>query len=91
MIFSSSNFCRWADTMQSIGIDGNLRPFEHPFVQACSMFLGEILCLLVFKAIYYHFKRKNVSTVLWIGLNDRLVYWRDIGNVRETLKNIRKA
>jgi hypothetical protein len=49
--------------MESIGADGKLRPFEHPFVQACSMFLGEILCLLTFKALYFHFKRKNVRIV----------------------------
>jgi len=46
--------------MESVGIDGKLRPFEHPFVQACSMFMGEILCLLTFKVLYFHFKRKNV-------------------------------
>ncbi|XP_055607026.1 solute carrier family 35 member F6 [Uranotaenia lowii] len=50
---------KWADTLQSESSDGQIRPFEHPFVQACAMFLGEFLCLLTFKAIYYHLRRKN--------------------------------
>ncbi|XP_058058305.1 solute carrier family 35 member F6 [Anopheles bellator] len=50
---------KWADFIQSEGSDGQVRRFVHPFVQACSMFLGEFLCLLTFKAIYYHLRRKN--------------------------------
>lgn len=50
---------KWADTLKSESSDGQVRPFEHPFVQACAMFLGEFLCLLTFKAVYYHLWRKN--------------------------------
>lgn len=50
---------KWADTLKSESSDGQVRPFEHPFVQACAMFLGEFLCLLTFKAVYYHLRRKN--------------------------------
>jgi len=35
--------------MTSVGSDGVERPFVHPFLQACGMFMGEILCLIVFK------------------------------------------
>ncbi|CAH2103123.1 unnamed protein product [Euphydryas editha] len=44
---------KWADQMESKGSDGNVRKFEHPFLQAAAMFLGEILCLLTFKFIYW--------------------------------------
>lgn len=50
---------RWADNMSSIGLDGKPHPFNHPFVQSLSMFLGEFLCLLFFKLAYrYHIKRQ---------------------------------
>uniref|UniRef100_A0A2M4BRF9 Putative transport and golgi family organization 9 n=1 Tax=Anopheles marajoara TaxID=58244 RepID=A0A2M4BRF9_9DIPT len=50
---------KWADNIESEGSDGQIRRFEHPFVQACAMFLGEFLCLLTFKGLYYHMRRKN--------------------------------
>lgn len=53
---------KWADYIKSESSDGQVRPFEHPFVQACAMFMGEFLCLLTFKALYYHFRRKNDGT-----------------------------
>ncbi|XP_061719897.1 solute carrier family 35 member F6 isoform X1 [Cydia pomonella] len=43
---------KWADKVESKGSDGVVRVFEHPFLQAAAMFLGEMLCLLVFKLIY---------------------------------------
>ncbi|XP_053624043.1 solute carrier family 35 member F6 [Plodia interpunctella] len=43
---------KWADKLESKGSDGNVREFEHPFLQAAAMFLGEMLCLLTFKIIY---------------------------------------
>lgn len=54
-------FARWADNLSSQGSDGQVRQFEHPFVQACFMFMGEMLCLLAFKGFYYYYRRKNVS------------------------------
>ncbi|XP_062556433.1 solute carrier family 35 member F6 [Armigeres subalbatus] len=53
---------KWADYIKSESSDGQIRPFEHPFVQACAMFMGEFLCLVTFKALYYHFRRKNDGT-----------------------------
>uniref|UniRef100_A0A182NSN4 MMS19 nucleotide excision repair protein n=1 Tax=Anopheles dirus TaxID=7168 RepID=A0A182NSN4_9DIPT len=50
---------KWADNIESEGSDGQVRRFVHPFVQACAMFLGEFLCLLAFKGVYYHLRRKN--------------------------------
>uniref|UniRef100_U5EUX3 Putative solute carrier family 35 member f6 n=1 Tax=Corethrella appendiculata TaxID=1370023 RepID=U5EUX3_9DIPT len=50
---------KWADNLSARGSDGNVRKFEHPFVQACAMFLGEFLCLLTFKFAYYYLRRKN--------------------------------
>ncbi|XP_058821492.1 solute carrier family 35 member F6 [Topomyia yanbarensis] len=50
---------KWADFIKSESSDGQVRPFEHPFVQAWAMFLGEFLCLLTFKAFYYYLRRKN--------------------------------
>ncbi|CAK1554748.1 unnamed protein product [Leptosia nina] len=47
----------WADQIKSKGSDGEERKFNHPFLQAACMFLGEILCLLTFKLIY--FKTRN--------------------------------
>ncbi|XP_063546727.1 solute carrier family 35 member F6 [Cydia strobilella] len=44
---------KWADKVESKGSDGVVRVFEHPFLQAAAMFLGEMLCLLVFKLIYF--------------------------------------
>ena len=39
---------KWADRSAAVGIDGTLRTFSHPFVQAQGMFFGEILCGLAF-------------------------------------------
>ncbi|KAI8430618.1 hypothetical protein MSG28_000829 [Choristoneura fumiferana] len=50
---------KWADTVQAKGSDGQVRTFEHPFLQASAMFLGEMLCLLTFKLIYY--KTRNTG------------------------------
>lgn len=43
---------KWADQIPSKGSDGQTRAFEHPFLQACAMFLGEMLCLITFKIIW---------------------------------------
>ncbi|XP_059620560.1 solute carrier family 35 member F6 [Phlebotomus argentipes] len=50
---------KWADNLESQGADGNVRAFSHPFVQACAMFLGEMLCLLAFKMLYYNLRRRR--------------------------------
>lgn len=42
---------KWAD---SIKVDGKL--FDHPFVQAICMFIGEFSCLIVFFLVFYYRK-----------------------------------
>jgi len=37
-----------ADVTDSVGIDGSSSAFNHPFVQALGMFIGEFSCLLVY-------------------------------------------
>ncbi|XP_031621338.1 solute carrier family 35 member F6 [Contarinia nasturtii] len=50
---------KWADTLESEDSSGVKKEFKHPFVQACAMFLGEFLCLLTFKAVYYSLRRNR--------------------------------
>lgn len=50
---------RWADTIAAEGQDGQVRKFSHPFVQAVSMFVGEMLCLLAFKVMFFWFRRRQ--------------------------------
>ncbi|KAG8225086.1 hypothetical protein J437_LFUL000065 [Ladona fulva] len=45
---------KWADLMTSLNSAHKDEPFVHPFLQACGMFMGEILCLLAFKLIYLY-------------------------------------
>ncbi|KAL1464722.1 hypothetical protein WDU94_004346 [Cyamophila willieti] len=56
---------KWADHLKSVGSDGVLRSFDHPFFQSCSMFLGELLCLIAFKAIlsYYLYQEDTLADV----------------------------
>ncbi|CAH0381492.1 unnamed protein product [Bemisia tabaci] len=49
----------WADRMSAAGSDGVIRKFSHPFVQGCSMFLGELACLVVFKIFYVYYRSRN--------------------------------
>lgn len=53
---------KWADRMEAKGSDDKLRTFNHPFVQACSMFIGEMLCLLAFKCLYFYYWRKHYGS-----------------------------
>jgi len=50
---------KWADKMTSVGSDGTARLFIHPFFQATSMFLGELLCLIAFKLMLFYKKRRS--------------------------------
>jgi hypothetical protein len=43
---------KWADEIESAGRDGDVHVFDHPFFQASCMFIGEMLCLVVFKILY---------------------------------------
>lgn len=50
---------KFADTLKSPSSDGISRSFNHPFLQACGMFLGEMLCMVVFVIIRYRRKKKR--------------------------------
>ncbi|CAG2107460.1 unnamed protein product [Medioppia subpectinata] len=52
---------KWADITKSMGKDGTYRHFNHPFVQAVAMFLGELTCLLAYKAMYFYYKQKDYT------------------------------
>lgn len=42
---------KWADQMTAINSEGEQSAFNHPFLQACGMFLGEFTCIIVFFAV----------------------------------------
>lgn len=50
---------KWADTMKSESTDGHQRKFQHPFLQACGMFLGEMMCMVAFFIVRWNRKRKR--------------------------------
>jgi len=52
---------KWADTMTSESVDHQQRGFDHPFLQACGMFLGEMMCMLAFVVVRWNRRRKQVS------------------------------
>ena len=52
---------KWADTMTSESVDGTKRPFNHPFLQATGMFLGEMLCMLAFWVVKFRASRQQTS------------------------------
>ncbi|KAL3861597.1 hypothetical protein ACJMK2_007623 [Sinanodonta woodiana] len=54
---------KWADNYSAESQDGVLRPFNHPFLQAVGMFLGEMSCLLAFHLIrlYNHYKKQQMD------------------------------
>uniref|UniRef100_A0AAR5Q7F1 EamA domain-containing protein n=1 Tax=Dendroctonus ponderosae TaxID=77166 RepID=A0AAR5Q7F1_DENPD len=53
---------KWADTIKSVGRDGELKNFDHPFFQASTMFLGELMCLVLFKTLYIIYSRRADGT-----------------------------
>ncbi|XP_064460553.1 solute carrier family 35 member F6-like [Ornithodoros turicata] len=55
---------KWADRSKSRGRDGTIREFDHPFLQAVGMFLGELSCLLAFQVLYWYHTRKPSSEPL---------------------------
>ncbi len=48
---------KWADTMTSESTDGKVRGFDHPFLQACGMFLGETMCMAAFFLLRWRRRR----------------------------------
>lgn len=50
---------KWADQLTAKNSVGELKTFNHPFLQACTMFIGEFLCLVVFTISRLIKKRKQ--------------------------------
>jgi drug/metabolite transporter (DMT)-like permease len=53
---------KWADTTPSEGRDGEVRNFNHPFLQAVGMFLGEFSCLFAFKILHVYYTKVKRSS-----------------------------
>ena len=49
---------KWADTMTSESTDGKKRGFNHPFMQACGMFVGEMACMAAHHAVLWWRRRR---------------------------------
>lgn len=54
---------KYADRQVVLGEDGQLRRFNHPFMQSAFMFFGEALCFLAFKIFYYYYNRRGDGSV----------------------------
>lgn len=54
---------KYADQQVVEGEDGQLRHFNHPFMQSSFMFIGEMLCFLVFKIVYNYYKRRDDGSI----------------------------
>lgn len=54
---------KYADQQVVLGEDNQLRHFNHPFMQSAFMFLGEALCFLAFKILYYYYNRRGDGLV----------------------------
>merc|ERR1719322_412356 len=47
--------------------DGKQRPFRHPFLQACGMFVGEMMCMVAYKLVKcYRNRRRSQSSGIQI-------------------------
>lgn len=54
---------KYADRQVVLGQDEQLRHFNHPFMQSLFMFIGEVLCFLAFKILYYYYNRRADGSV----------------------------
>ncbi|KAL6265703.1 hypothetical protein P5V15_002506 [Pogonomyrmex californicus] len=54
---------KYADQQVVLGEDGQLRHFNHPFMQSSFMFFGEALCFIAFKIFYYYYNRRDDGSV----------------------------
>jgi len=64
---------KWADQLSANNSVGELKPFNHPFLQACTMFIGEFLCLLVFTISNQVKKRKQSQSNELVAVVDNPV------------------
>lgn len=54
---------KYADQQIVVSQDGQPRHFNHPFMQSAFMFLGEMLCLLLFKIVFCYYTRQMNGSV----------------------------
>ncbi|XP_012228252.1 solute carrier family 35 member F6 isoform X1 [Linepithema humile] len=54
---------KYADRQVVLGEDGQLRHFNHPFMQSSFMFFGEALCFIAFKIFYIYYNRRGDGSV----------------------------
>lgn len=53
--------------MVSESTDGQKRPFRHPFLQACGMFLGEMFCMVAFYIVKWRRSRNQTNEPSDVG------------------------
>ncbi|CAL7950951.1 unnamed protein product [Xylocopa violacea] len=54
---------KYADKQVVPGEDGQPRHFNHPFMQSSFMFIGEMMCFVVFKILYHYYVRRGDGSV----------------------------
>nr|XP_045620292.1 solute carrier family 35 member F6-like [Procambarus clarkii]XP_045620293.1 solute carrier family 35 member F6-like [Procambarus clarkii] len=54
---------KWADRIQSINRNGEKTNFNHPFFQADTMFIGEMLCMVTYYLQRLAFRRTHRHTI----------------------------
>lgn len=54
---------KYADQQVVPGEDGQPRHFNHPFMQSSFMFIGEMMCFLVFKIVFAYYSRRADNSV----------------------------
>ena len=62
---------KYADKLKSENTAGKLVPFNHPFLQACGMFLGKLLCMVAFYVVkWYRKKHSEQRAAISSGIED---------------------
>jgi len=62
---------KYADKLKSENTVGELTYFNHPFLQACGMFLGEMMCMVAFYVVrFYKKRRREQRAAISSGIED---------------------
>jgi len=62
---------KYADKLSAENTIGENVPFNHPFLQACGMFLGEMMCMVAFYVVrFYKKKRREQRAAISSGIED---------------------
>ena len=68
-----TDYFRYADKLKSENTAGDVTYFNHPFLQACGMFLGEMMCMLAFYVVrFYKKKRREQRAAISSGIEGQL-------------------